>query len=309
MKTIIGKLFQIEYGQKEYENKTPLEGEDGNGILISSKGEDNGVYGFFDIKPKYKAPFITVPRVGTIGQAFVQTRDCSVDNNCLVLIPLEPMEMNDLYSIAFQIRNNSWKYKYGRQITPTRISAQEVYLSELNIDSLEYEHQITPPRTSLESLTHPGSTTTFKLKDLLQVERGKGSYLENLGDGNTPIVSTQSANNGICGFYDIEPIFKKHCITIGRITCNPRVQLSDFATVPDDMYVLIPKNEMSLQMLFYIAAIIANESWRFNYSRKVTKSKLEKIDIPLPVVKQEIDLDYINSIASNSYGFTTISTN
>ena len=50
MITKIGQLFKIEYGQKEYHNKEWLEGDIGNGILISSKGDENGVYGFLILK-------------------------------------------------------------------------------------------------------------------------------------------------------------------------------------------------------------------------------------------------------------------
>src|SRR3989339_73738 len=124
--TTIGSLFDVEYGQKEYESKSFLEGEYGNTPLISSKGDENGVYDFYNIQSYYKAPFITVPRVGTIGQAFVQDKDCCVDNNCMVLLPKADINIEKLYQIAYQIRLNKWKYKYGRQITPKRIKAQQV---------------------------------------------------------------------------------------------------------------------------------------------------------------------------------------
>ncbi len=116
----IGQLFDICYGQKEYHNKEWLEGDIGNGILISSKGEDNGVYGFFNIDSKFKAPFITVQGYGTIGQAFVQEYDCSVDDHLLVLKPKRKMSISDMYQVAYQIRLLKWKYKYGRGITPSR---------------------------------------------------------------------------------------------------------------------------------------------------------------------------------------------
>ena len=53
--TKIIDLFDIVYGQKEYHNKEWLDGDEGKNILISSKGLDNGVYGFFNIKNKFKA--------------------------------------------------------------------------------------------------------------------------------------------------------------------------------------------------------------------------------------------------------------
>ena len=307
MKTTIGQLFDVEYGQKEYENKTPLEGEDGDGILISSKGEDNGVFGFFDIKAHYKSPIITVPRVGTIGQAYLQEINSSVDNNCLVLLPKKDLTREELLQTAFQIRLNKWKYKYGRQITPDRLKKQEIVLEDLKKDWDEFEKQITPPFQKKGKVNRPKNSKIFKLKDLLSVTKGLGSYLEGLDEGKTPVISTQVPDAGVCGFYDIEPTFKAPAITIGRIMCNPSIQLKDFATVPDDMFVITPREQSDLSFLCYVSAVIKAESWRFNYSRKVTKRKLEQLDLPLPIKDGKIDFDYLREIAENSYGFKNIS--
>lgn len=47
MISTIDTLFDISYGQSEYESKGHLDA--GDTILISSKGDDNGCYGFFAI--------------------------------------------------------------------------------------------------------------------------------------------------------------------------------------------------------------------------------------------------------------------
>ena len=124
MITTIGQLFEIEYGQTEYHNKEWLEGNEGENILISSKGDDNGVYGFFDINNEFKAPMITVQGYGTIRQAFVQEYDCSVDDHLLILIPKKKLAVEELYQVAFQIRLDKWRYRYGRGITPERLASQ-----------------------------------------------------------------------------------------------------------------------------------------------------------------------------------------
>lgn len=152
----------------------------------------------------------------------------------------------------------------------------------------------------------PHELKIVKIKDLFSVVRGEGSYLEKIDEGNTPIISTQFSDNGVCGFYDIEPTFQKGSITVGRIMCNPNVQLYDFATVPDDMFVLTPIKAMSKELLFYISSIITTATWRFNYSRKVTREKLENIGIPLPIKNNDIDYTYIEEIAKNSYGYSIL---
>ena len=304
----IDQLFDVEYGQKEYESKSFLEGNSGLTPLISSKGTENGVYGFFDIEPYYKAPFITVPRVGTIGQAYVQMQDCCVDNNCMVLLPKKKIAIEVLFQISFQIRANKWKFKYGRQITPARMKIQKIKLIDSKFNYKKFERRIIPKQVIKSELKHSVITKICKVSDFFTVTKGRGSYLEKMEKGLTPVISTKSADCGVVGFYDIEPMFSNKTITVGRIKCNPNIQLTDYSTVPDDIFILLPKNNIPLEFLFYLSALIKQQKWRFNYSRKLTKKKLERLEIPIPFKnKTEYDLAYIEKIVNNSYGFRELS--
>src|SRR3989339_446263 len=267
--TTIGSLFDVEYGQKEYESKSFLEGEYGNTPLISSKGDENGVYDFYNIQSYYKAPFITVPRVGTIGQAFVQDKDCCVDNNCMVLLPKADINIEKLYQIAYQIRLNKWKYKYGRQITPKRIKAQEVKLIESEIN---YE-------------------TFIKENGLCELNKKTALPQNQLENGGVPYVTTSSKNNGISGYYDEEPNFKGKCLSVAL---NGSI---------GDNAVLTLKNEYNPYLLFYISVMIKNHQWRYNYYRKLNLTKLKKMKIPMPFKNNKLDLEYMENVVKNSYGF------
>ena len=120
-----------------------------------------------------------------------------------------------------------------------------------------------------------------KIIDLFYVKRGKGEYRENLDSGSTPLVSATNTNNGIIDHVDIEPTFQAPAITVERVSGQAYVQLFDFATVPDDVKVLLPKEPMSLRKLFYIASQINLTKWRFNYSRKLTSTRLKPLEIDL----------------------------
>ena len=96
-------LFIIKYGQKEYHSKNHLD-EIKSGIpLISSKGSDRGIYGYFEIKPKYKH-IISVPSTGTICKAYYQEDDCCIDDNCLVLTPKKPLTKVEMVYFSLLIR-------------------------------------------------------------------------------------------------------------------------------------------------------------------------------------------------------------
>lgn len=128
------------------------------------------------------------------------------------------------------------------------------------------------------------------IDDLFHVKSGKGDYRKNLDKGNTPLISATAKNNGVWDFVDMEPIFQAPCITVERVGGNAFVQLKNFVTVPDDISILIPKEEMSIKKLYYISAQINFSKWKFNYSRKLTPTRLKEIEIDLSNFNDD-DLD------------------
>lgn len=119
----------------------------------------------------------------------------------------------------------------------------------------------------------------LNIDDLFYIKRGSGDYLENLEDGDTPIVSSTTKNNGIVGFVDLKPIFKPPCITVDRVTGQAFIQVVDFVTVPDDITVLVPKKRIDIEKIFYVAVSINKHKWRFSYGRKLTSTRLKSIKI------------------------------
>ena len=304
MITTIGKLFNIEYGQKEFENKEPLEGDFGNTILISSKGDDNGVFGFFNIEKHYKASFITVPRVGTIGQAFVQNEDCSVDNNCMVLIPQKNLSKEELFQVAFQIRLNKWKYRYGRQITPERLATQKINLIDSKLNYNKFSKKLLPIKNQKEKILENKNIKLTKVSNLCNILKKTALPQNALEENGTPYVTTTSKNNGISNFVNEEPNARAKCLTVAL---NGSVgetffQFDDFITSNDNA-VLTLRDEYNPHLLFYIGTMIKNHQWRYNYYRKLNLSKLKKMTIPVPYKNDNIDFSYIKKIVENSYGF------
>jgi hypothetical protein len=130
-KSSIGEYFDVYYGQSELENKQGL--RSGLMPIISSAGTDNGCYGFFDfdgVVQMIKPPFVTVPRTGSIGEAFVQLWPCGVTSDCLVLMPKAGTDLEDLFLAAAALRLERWRFDYGRKMTPGKISVIPVNRTE-----------------------------------------------------------------------------------------------------------------------------------------------------------------------------------
>ena len=95
------------------------------------------MYGFYDFPARYKCQVITCPSSGSICQAFVQEFPCSAYDNTLVFIPRNETEPELLYYISAIIRLEAWRYRYGRQITPTRLEDLEIDLSYYDCDTIK----------------------------------------------------------------------------------------------------------------------------------------------------------------------------
>ena len=117
-------LFDISYGEGVLETKEKL--PTGTCPVISSAGTDNGCYGLCDLDGIVdyiiSAPFVTVPRTGSIGEAFVQIWPCGATSDCLVLYPKLGTDISDLFIAAATVRLEKWRFDYSRKITPDRIS-------------------------------------------------------------------------------------------------------------------------------------------------------------------------------------------
>lgn len=139
----VGQYFDIVYGQKALHSKDGLLA--GDTLVISSSGLDNGCYGFFDRDPIrrppfeaiMKPPFVTVPSTGSIAVAHVQEWPCGVTDDCLLLFPKAGVRHAMLYVAAAAIRNEGWRFSYGRKATPERIANFPLPHTEALLDRID----------------------------------------------------------------------------------------------------------------------------------------------------------------------------
>jgi len=301
--TTIKKLFNIDYGQNEYHSKEYL--DSGDGFLISSQGVDNGCYGFFNIPSKYTPPLITIPSTGSIGEAFVQTNFCSVDDNCLVLEPKYKLSLDYLFYVATRIRIQRWRYMYGRQITPYRIGKMKIENPHEYKNTISYEalaKKLIPQKTKRIAFdVKIQNSRIFRIDEIFNIRSGDFHSVEDLNPGQIPLVSCSDMNNGITGFYDISE--EKTYVNMITVAYDGQPLSAKFHNYRfaayDNVGVCVPKIDLKATTLFLITLMLNRERWRYSYGRKCYKAKLQNLQIKLPATfDDKIDQDLIEEIVN-----------
>ncbi len=297
----ISKLFDLVYGQRELTSKENL--REGSTVIISSQGVDNGCYGFYDFPAKYSPPFITVPRTGSIGEAFVQEYPCSVTDDLILLLPKQKLEIEFLYYVAILIRVQKWRYNYGRKITPARLGQLEIDLSGYSSKKVrEYRKRVlgkVKKANDVKRKLYNGKKKKKKYRLCLLMDIIYGQHEINskefLLPGSNMVVSAQRANNGCYGFFDIATCFEKPVISVPRTGSIGFAFVQEYSCcIDDNCLVLIPKEdtEFSIEELYFIAGIIRLDAWRYRYGRQVTEKRLGQLEVDFSLM----DYDAIYSL-------------
>lgn len=300
----LGKLFTLKYGNRDYTDKSTL--DNGNSLLISSQGVDNGAYGFFDIPLKYAPPIITVPRTGSIGYAFVQLNKCNATDDCIILTPLNTYTKEYLFYIASLIRKTKWRYNYGRKITPKRLEGLEAIPPESFKVSVSYDNLykiLFPKKTTKQRVTiNIEKLVSFSITDIFNLERGQFHALDRLEPGECATISRTSIDNGLVGFHKkpkSAKIYPPLTITVSTVTGDAFLQTSNFIA-SDNVVMCMPKKKLMPSTLIFVVAAINRTKWRYSYGRQPYKRIFQKTIIKLPVNNEkEIDEKLIEKIVTN----------
>ena len=118
-----------------------------------------------------------------------------------------------------------------------------------------------------------------------------------------PLITTSEEDNGISAMVRREKVGEVY--PPGRITisanggcCRAHYHDYDFAA-NGDVYVCELKHEYEDELFaLFLCASINGESWRYNYCRKLSKAKFQRLKVKLPVRKdnrKQIDLEFVSA--------------
>jgi hypothetical protein len=298
------ELFEVKYGVNLELNSMEL---DENGInFVSRTAKNNGVSAkvkpIDSVKP-IPAGVLTVAGGGSVLETFLQTEPFYSGRDLYYLIPkIELSETQKLFYCAC-IRENKYKYNYGRQANRTLKnllipSIDEIpdWLNEFDLSEF-YDIKNSAIDSNIE--LNNSEWKEFRFDELFTIKKGKRLTKADMLEGEFPFIGSTDSNNGITNKINQKPNHQGNVITVNY---NGSVGEAFYQPVPfyasDDVNILYPKKEIFSHFnqyigLFIIPLIRANK-FRFNYGRKWHKERMEATILKLPINSQEmIDVDFM----------------
>lgn len=129
---------------------------------------------------------------------------------------------------------------------------------------------------------------SIKVSDYFDINLGGKDELEDLEEGDTPIVSTSEFMNGVSTWKTPNYTYPAPSITVATdgSVCSSFVQEFPYYAFYK-VAILTPKNGIKIptDAYYYFAYLLSRERWRYVYARKFGKGRISKTEVIVPVEK------------------------
>lgn len=286
----VSDLFDVFYGVNLELNKLT---QDGNGIpFVSRTAKNNGVSAKVKLVKGEKmnpAGTISVAGGGSVMESFLQKSPYYSGRDLYYLVPKTKMTDNVLLYYCACLRENKYRFNYGRQANRTLkdllipdLFSTPSFVDENDLSKFE---GLREPLISNKIELNPDVWEWFTYDYLFEIQRGRGPRKKELdGKGKIPFVTSSDQNNGWTGFTDAFPTHKGNTIGVNR---NGSVAEAFYQPLPfcstEDVHVFTPKFPISKYTALFLSTLIKMEKYRYNYGRKWGISRMKTSTIKLPV--------------------------
>lgn len=292
----IGDVFK----KRKVEKHSKIPEEAGEIPFVSSTSHNNGVSCFCN-EDSIDGNCITVSTNGNCFDAFYQKDPFIASSDIEVLYSDYLNEYNALF-VCTILKQESYRWCYGRKPKNNKVFDSIVRFpvndqKEVDWDFMgRYIKQLhhKPLTTKVDKMIVDQTSVRYKeylIEDLFTVKYGINMELINCTecgkDENNSVnfVSRTSENNGVVARVKIQDGYIPQ--KAGTITCagggsvlSTFVQTDDFYS-GRDLYLLIPKMDMSIYTKLFICTVIEANKYRYNYGRQANKT-LPYITLKLP---------------------------
>lgn len=313
----ISEIFEVKYGVNlELVNLEECEKGDEFSINFVSRTEkNNGVSAYVrkipDVNPN-PANTLSVAGGGSVLSTFYQKEEYYSGRDIYVLIPKKKYSEIELLFYAFCIRQNKYRYNYGRQANKTlkSILIPEVTPKEWQSLSLKKVSKLNSGsiKKQIPSLT-TDKWGSYYLADLFNIEKGERLNKEDRISGSIPLVTSKDENLGVSEFIDLESYM------YDKKTFSDSISVDMFGNTfyhsgkyfgDDNVHPLVWKEEYQKNtnkyVNLFIVAVFQKLKIKYSYGRQVRIERLKYESIKLPSRNKNPDWQFMeNYIKSLPY--------
>ncbi|MBI5393541.1 N-6 DNA methylase [Candidatus Woesearchaeota archaeon] len=129
----------------------------------------------------------------------------------------------------------------------------------------------------------------FKIVDLFDIKKGERIVKEERIDGNIPLITATSENNGVVTYISYDEFKESKKIFQGKLTIDMffNVFYHDYEYFSDDnVHTLIPKNiSLNRYVCLFFVTVLRRLQYKYDFGRQVRLQRLYLDEIKLPVDK------------------------
>lgn len=269
-------------------------------------------------------PSLSLSRVGNAGLTCVQTLPYYIADNAFSLnLKFQHNEFVYMF-LSTCLNQELFKYSYGRTVSSNKYLETVIKLPiQHNPDGTPY---IVPNHTYskdgyvpdwqfmedyMKSLHHKPLTTKntvrnglalkvdewkeFHIIDLFEIKRGNINSLNEVENGDVPIVSASGDNEGI-SFYGnvLAPYCNNITVSMNGVNTGFTAYHGYEFNINSDCCVLLQKFDMNQCIGIFIATVIGMLRYKYSYGRKMTVERISVENIRLPIQHNPDGTPYID---------------
>ena len=293
----VNEVFDVKYGTSLELNA--LEERDDGVPFVSRTAQNNGVSAYVapvpDIEP-LSGGVLSVALSGSPLATFLQEQPFYTGYHVAVLSAKSPMTRDVMLYYAACLQANRYRFSYGRQANRSLASLLIPDLSKvpswvgggLTEKSGSLWHDL---RTTERRLAPPSKVAlpmsnwkSFSYDELFEVKKGKRLTKDDMSPGSTLYIGATELNNGVTEYIGQDALHPGGQLTV---TYDGSIGEAFYQPYPfwasDAVNVFYPRFEMSPEVALFMATLIRQEKYRYNYGRKWKLEVMKASTVRLPV--------------------------
>lgn len=286
----LSELFDIKYGVNLELNKLN-QVEDGTNY-VSRTRNNNGVSAIVEniagIVPNPAGTISVALGSSTVLFSFLQEKPYYSGRDIGYLKSKGIVTKNELLFYCMSIKENRFRYNYGRQANKTLkdilvLSLDEIpdWVNNCNIPDFD-EAKTSFNDNSMGLNLDTSNWKKFHITDLFNLTKGKYYPKSSYNKGDVPLISASDTENGINNYTDLEPTYNGNCLTLGKITMTVFYQPFPFCC-SHDVTVLKSRYKFNQYIGIFMKVVLEQNQYRYNYGRQIQLNVAKTITVKLPI--------------------------